>query len=327
MSALFLDANIYLDFYRFGVDDIVEMEKLIAIIEGKEVKIFANQHLHDEVARNREKVLAQSLSDLRSKNHSIKLPNYCGGLDERKSLNEALKEANIKHSELVSKVSELISQKSLEADKLISTINEISSELNADEKLLTLARQRVEFGNPPGKNGSLGDSLHWESLLANKSIYHLDFVSRDADFASELEPNKFKDFLSSEWKEKKGSWTNITLFRSLGDYFKTRYPDIMLSDEQDKNDLIAQLQTSPNFSTTHFLIAKLEGYSFFTNQQIIDLFEALAENSQVGWIGTDDDVNQFFKSLKPKAHVVPVELWDPSKEALEVGDDFFGIPF
>ncbi|AEI95484.1 PIN domain-containing protein [Roseobacter litoralis] len=325
MPSLFLDANVFLDFYRFGADDIGEMQKLVALIEGEEIALFANDHLVDEIKRNREKVLSETLGDLKGQKYGAKLPNYCSNLTEKSALVECLKQANKLHSTLVSKVDELMKSEALEADKLINKILDTARFSLSKFDVLDAARVRQELRNPPGKKDSLGDAINWESLLQNDQIWLLDVVSKDGDFASDLSPDKIKGFLLAEWVSRKGTSSKVNLFRSLGDYFRARYPQIALSDEQEKNDLISQLEMSPNFSTTHFLIAKLSGYDFFTNQQVSRLFNALVTNTQVGWIATDPDVNEFYKALQPKAWVLSSDRQSRAAEYLEVEEDFFDL--
>lgn len=52
-KTLFLDANIFLDFYRFSKDDIDEMSKLITLVDQGEIIILANKQLSDEIAGNK----------------------------------------------------------------------------------------------------------------------------------------------------------------------------------------------------------------------------------------------------------------------------------
>lgn len=107
-----------------------------------------------------------------------------------------------------------------------------------------------------------------------------------------------KDFLVEEWKRRHGNYAEIQLFRSLSEFFANRFPQIKLSDEAKKDELTSQLSASPNFSTTHALIADLSGFSFFTNTQVIKLFEALHHNTRVGWIGGDSDLQDFYLEIK-----------------------------
>lgn len=187
--------------------------------------------------------------------------------------------------------------------------------------------QRQQFNNPPRKRkDSIGDSLHWESLLATTKIYRLHLISRDADFASEIETTKLKDFLRGEWTTAHGKHSRVVLHKSLVEFFKSNYPDIKLSEEVEKNSLISQLAASPNFSATHDLIEQLSKFDFYTNGQATRLFVAFAENQQVNWIGMDEDVQKFFVGLKDKAYLAPVDYHDIISEQLGVGEDFF-FPF
>ena len=64
-----------------------------------------------------------------------------------------------------------------------------------DSSTLDKATDRTEIGNPPGKKGSLGDAIIWESLLGHAPDEPLHFVSDDIDYKSKLNKLKMKDFL------------------------------------------------------------------------------------------------------------------------------------
>jgi predicted nucleic acid-binding protein len=117
-----LDANILLDFYRYGDDDIVEMGKLVVLIRDGEIDLHINSHLENEINRNREKVLAESFSELKAAKYKVRAPNYCSQLPELKELNERLKAANLAHDALVSVVESRIRDRKLPADRLISAM-------------------------------------------------------------------------------------------------------------------------------------------------------------------------------------------------------------
>lgn len=325
-SRLFLDANILLDFYRYGDDDISEIGKLVTLAGDGDISLYVDTQLVNEIERNREKILSESFSALKSTKYGVKAPNYCSSSAEFKVLADALKVANAAHSELVKSTWAKISSRSLPADQLIEMIYKTARKIEVTEDILAKASRRVELGNPPGKRGSIGDAIHWECLLTLPRGLRFDLVSRDSDFASELDPTTLKAVLDSEWKASHGKHAKITLFPSLGSYFRTRFPKIVLSDETTKNELISRLESSPNFATTHSVIAELSNFSFFTNGQVKRLFCALVENSQVGWIGDDSDVNEFYLKLKDKAYLVDDEIQDQAASYLGVDkDDFFSL--
>jgi len=327
MRHLFLDANVLLDFYRFGDDDLSEIRKTLALITGNELQLYTNQHLKDEISRNREKVISESLAEIKSLNYRIKAPNYGKDLVEYADLTAKLKEANTSLAHLINALQKLIADRTLPADSLISDLLSASQKVAISIEILDRAKDRTALLNPPGKKGSLGDSLHWECLLSIPHNYNCDIVSRDGDFASELDQKRMKDFLVEEWLEKFGKHAKISLFRSLSEYFSERFPQIKLSDELKKDELISQLFTSPNFASTHALVAELTHYSFFTNAQVVRLFEALCQNTQVGWIGTDADLQEFYLKLKDKAYWVPDEIQAKCAEALNVSKKDFFFPF
>lgn len=92
------------------------------------------------------------------------------------------------------------------------------------------------------------------------------------------------------------------------------------------NALVERLVNSPNFATTHSVIAELSGIDQFTRRQVERMFRALVENNQVGWIGADDDVKEFFLQLQDQAFLVPHEIQQVAAQCLEVSEDFF-FPF
>ena len=328
MKHIFLDANILLDFYRYGSDDLSQVEKLLALMEGEEIVIYSNQLLRDEVNRGREAELSHSFEALRKFKFELKLPNYCSDLAEVNPLLESLKKANQNHSNLVQVVQTKLYNKTLAADKLITKLFEKTVDIKITPTLLERATQRQQFNNPPRKRkDSIGDSLHWESLLSVERVSRLNLISRDSDFASEIKPAELKDFLHSEWIEAHGNMAQVNLYNSLVGFFKVDYPSMKLSEETEKNTLISQLAASPNFATTHSLVEELSKFDFYTNGQAAKLFTVFAENQQVNWIGQDEDVNKFFIGLQAQAYLAPVEYCDLIAAMLGVDESEFFLPF
>ena len=67
--------------------------------------------------------------------------------------------------------------------------------------------------------------------------------------------------------------------------------------KDDCDELIEQLLESPNFQTTHSIIAKLQKNNYWTAHQIDELCRAVVDNSQVGWVIADPDVRSFYRGL------------------------------
>lgn len=74
--------------------------------------------------------------------------------------------------------------------------------------------------------------------------------------------------------------------------------EIGMPEETDERDeLVEQLLESPNFQTTHSIIAKLQKNSCWTAHQVDELCRAVVDNSQVGWVIGDSDVCSFYRGL------------------------------
>lgn len=325
MRQLFLDANIILDFFRFGKDDISEMEKLLALINGKEIRLLTNSHLRVEVERNREKVLASSLQALQQSKFEFNPPKICTGFTQLDAIRKQIGAANKELRDLIEGLKKKALAKDLPADDLIISLFEASTNDDIGTFEITAAEKRVSLGNPPGKAGSIGDACHWEYLLA-KNLYDLDLISRDGDFSSPLDDSRISEFLLAEWR-RESQYKRITLYKTLTSYFEKNFPQIKLSEEVRKNELIEQLSSSTSFSSTHDTISQLNEHRFFTVAQVVRLFEILLQNNQVSWISMDQDVRDFYLRLESKAYHVPTEWEDEISKLLSVDRDDFFLPF
>ena len=96
------------------------------------------------------------------------------------------------HAELMANVKNDAMNKTLQADYVVSQLFWLGTPITTTDEIVEKARLRIEIGNPPGKKGSIGDAINWESLLATlSSDDDLCFVSDDKDFRSRIDDNKF----------------------------------------------------------------------------------------------------------------------------------------
>ncbi len=167
----------------------------------------------------------------------------------------------------------------------------------------------MQIGNPPGKEGSLGDAISWEALLKSvPSGEDLYFIADDRDYVSVLDENKFKQFLTEEWMERKQS--KIVFYRRLSSFFKDAFPQIKIATELEKELLIRNLAASASFAQTHSVLAKLSKFTEFTPSQLNEIVEAAISNDQISRIIDDTDVEGFLKSVTAaRAKDVKPENW------------------
>jgi predicted nucleic acid-binding protein len=328
---LFIDTNIFLSFYHLTSEDLEELRKLAVLLDQKKVSLYITDQVCAEFARNRESKISDAIKRLADQRLNLQFPQLCKDYPEYSELRDLQKKYESVHSALLEKVDRDVAEHTLKADKTIQELFEKAKVLKTSAELIEKARIRIQIGNPPGKDGSLGDAISWEALLENGPEEDLFFVTDDRDYVSVLNESMFKEFLFDEWKGRKKS--DLILYRRRSSFFKDKFPDIKLATELEKELLIRDLANSANFAQTHSVISRLSKFTEFTTPQVNEIAQAAISNNQIRWIIEDADVEAFLKPISQRKDLDPAVrkeviglLVKPAKpEPVEVSDD--EIPF
>lgn len=268
-----------------------QLKKLI----GENLKIWLPKQVEDEVFRNRETKLKESLGYLKTKSHNI--PNVIKGFDEYDEFSKQVNLLKESQKELLNKVEKSIADKTLLSDKVILDTFDLCEKIDSSEEIINSAIVRYNTGNPPGKDKKYGDAINWISLLNNlPNNEELYFISYDKDYESCLVKNTFNPFLVEEWTKEKNS--KIIYYKSLTEFFKVHLTAIELANEltaelERKNDLIYDLENSYSFAQTHNVVSQLSAYSSWTEDEKSRINLAADRNSQIDMIRNDYDIQQF----------------------------------
>lgn len=293
---LFIDTNIFLSFYHLTKDDLEELRKLSLLIKKGGVMLILTDQVEMEFWRNRENKIADSIRRLKEQKLNLEFPQLCKGYKEYSALQKLQDEYKKSHSELLTKIMVDIENNTLQADEIIIDLFEKADCVESIEKYISDAKYRINIGNPPGKNGSLGDAINWGILLDKIPLNEkLFLVSDDKDFYSKVNVNKPKEFLVREWKEIVNS--TVFFYRRLSPFFKEHFPDIKFLSDLEKDILVGRLIQSSNFTETHFVISQLKQYDDFGAVQVNSILEAYLANGQIRLIAEDDDVKSFLENL------------------------------
>ena len=293
---LFIDSNIFLSFYAFTNEDLTKLEELALMIERKEIDLLLPQQVIDETRRNRANVINNSFKKFGEAKISLEFPSYCKKYEQYTPMQKCLEQLKEFHRGMITDIQKDLDDQRLPADSLIQQLFNLATTMDNTQQSIECARLRIELGNPPGKKGSIGDAVIWETLLTKvKKGDSLCIVSDDSDFRSPLGKDSLNEFLQQEWSAAKNS--ELYFYRNLSEFFKGNSLEIDLETENEKDFFIQKLAESPNFATTHDLIAKLSEYGGFTQKQAEDLVDALFANSQVRMIIRDADVQEFYRDI------------------------------
>lgn len=324
---IFIDTNVYLSFYHLSSDDLEELKKLAVLVREGKITFLLTDQVMDEFHRNRAAKIADALKRVREQRRSLQLPQIAKQYDEYKRLRDAQAELDNQLGALLERIEADVANGTLEADAVIGELFQVARKISTTDEALSRAKLRVELVRPPGKKGSLGDAVNWELLLATvpqgEDLY---FVSDDADYTSPLNEDQIHPYLEDEWNEAIKS--SVHFYRRLSALFRERFPDIRLASELEKELLIQRLAESPNFLTTHSIIAKLGRYSDFNNAQLNALVTAAVTNNQVYWIAKDPDIYAFFTSLlSGRENLVDPDNLRRLKYALGELEPYHDFPF
>ena len=293
---IYIDTNIFLSFYHLTSEDLEELKKLVTLIRQKEAQLLLPEQTRDEFYRNRANKIAGAIKKLKEQKLSLQFPSMCKDYKTYGELRRLQTEYDKHHAELLEALLKDINTAKLKADTLTHELFQLAKPIETTDEIVCRARLRRDVGNPPGKNGSLGDAIIWEAILATTITKDdLYFVSSDKDYRSSLGDICFNDFLMREWSKAKKS--KIHFYKLLSTFFKDKFPDVKLAVEMEIEALIAKLASSGSFAKTHVIIDELAKIGEFTTAQANDIVQATISNNQVLMITGDPDVNEFFSDF------------------------------
>jgi hypothetical protein len=297
MLHLYIDTNVYLTFFHLTNEDLEELKKLFVLIaKSRDVTLHLPQQTIDEFFRNREVKIADALRLFKEEKLNNQFPQMCKQYPEYEDIRKAIIAFDAGKKILLERLEGDVLSNKLAADTVTAQLFDNASVYSTDDNVLGNAFARAHKGNPPGKDGSHGDAINWETLLANvPDEQDLHFVSDDKDYYSAIDPSRFSSFLMNEWRTRKG--TNIIAYRRISQFFKDRFPQIKIASEFEKDLLIAQLTSSGSFASSRAILRKIVQHDEFSVSQLNDLVRAFVENEQIYWIRKDEDMEQMISGI------------------------------
>lgn len=224
---LFIDTNIFLNFYTYPDDDDGVIDGLLENIGPSKIVLHLPKQVENEFERNRESKLHGAVTEFQNSKFPNAVPNHMRGTEAARNYQDAIKIAESAKKTLIANATGLALQNDLPVDKKITELFNKSQKYAEDDATFKLAIERSQRGNPPGKGESVGDRYNWEVLLKHVPAGDLHIVSKDGDYASPLanldkRTVKAKRYLSEEWSKKKedGSLHIYTNIKSVIAHYK-----------------------------------------------------------------------------------------------------------
>jgi hypothetical protein len=231
-ALIFIDTNIFLDFYRIERKD-VSLDFLKNIDEHHDRMITGSQ-VEMEYKKNRQKVILELIKSMKSVDwNSLATPAILADSQPVKMLQKRKDEINKQQKTLKEKIVKIFQSPS-NHDRVYKSLNNLFKtnsdyNLNRENKkkydVIKLAEKRFLLGYPPRKekDNSIGDAINWEWIIkcAVDSGKDIIIVSRDGDYGKEYDKKLFlNDWLLQEFKERVGKRRKIILTNRLSEAFK-----------------------------------------------------------------------------------------------------------
>jgi hypothetical protein len=254
---VFIDTQIWLSFYHYSTDDLESLRKLGVLMDQTKVRLHLPDQITEEFRRNREVKYMDAIKRFKEEKLNDSFPQLCRQYEaEYKQMEEAVTAYKDAKKKLLAQIDDHYKKEELRADEVIRELFAKGSSITATADVIAKAQMRYQKGNPPGKNDSLGDAINWECLLATMPPRgNLYFISDDKDYRSKLDDDIFEPFLKWEWKTKNGG--DILFYRKLTEFFKKVFPEINLTEEVEKEELIREIAGSRSFASSHLILDKL----------------------------------------------------------------------
>jgi len=246
---LFIDTNIWLDFYRSRNDASLA---LLQHAESVADKIVVTYQLESEFKKNRQSAILEAMQDLKAPTQ-IPRPAVFSDTKATAVLNRHLKEAEKRLKSLKTRLTRLLENPALH-DPVYKACQRIFHKegdlvLRRQDKIKHVIRRkafrRFLHGCPPRKktDTSIGDALNWEWMIhcANEQKAELIMVTRDSDYGVTFDNRAYvNDHLRQEFSERVSRKRKLLLYSQLSQALKHFQVQVTQQEEEAEKELLSE---------------------------------------------------------------------------------------
>jgi len=209
---LFIDTNIFLDFYRIEGGEAAK--KQLKFIDDSHSRIITSNQVKMEFMKHRQKVIIDTIGKIgKSGTNSGQVPPVLVDSQPHQQIKKSEKRIKYQQGKLTDRIERMLTNPT-NNDKVYQCAQRLfkdNSSINLRDttntwiRLRGLARKRHLLGQPPRKQSdtSIGDALNWEWIVhcAHEKTTDVLIVSRDQDFGPTYQKSAYiNDWLSAEFK-------------------------------------------------------------------------------------------------------------------------------
>lgn len=223
---IFVDTNIFLDFYRQGGE---AAERQLKALERHKDSLIICEQVWMEFLKNRQTVIISNLKQIQ-KPSKVTVPPILLDFDPTRMLTKRIAEATEYYEKVVNRVEKILNEPAQHDPvyKAVARIFRSGGKFNLKRpskerfEIRNLARKRFVLGYPPRKKNdtSIGDSINWEWIVrcaeSSNENHHILIVSRDGDYGDSYRGESIlNDWLYREFKDRVSKKRKIELTSKL----------------------------------------------------------------------------------------------------------------
>lgn len=253
-NLLFVDANIWLDFYRVRNDTGL---RLLEHTEALADRVIVTYQLENEYKRNRQAALFEGMQELKAP-QQIPRPGIFSDAAAAKMMAKNVKEAERRVKKLRDRVVRALRDPAAHdpvyqsCQRLFQKTDDLT--LRRDNPLRRIIRRRAFrrflHGCPPRKRNdtSIGDAFNWEWMVhcATERTAGLVIVTRDPDYGLTIDKESFiNDALRQEFSERVSRKRPLRLYSRLSDALKLFDVEVTPQEEASEAELVSSGKEPP----------------------------------------------------------------------------------
>jgi hypothetical protein len=244
---LFVDTNIWLDFYRSRNDAGMG---LLRHLEQVSDRILVTYQLESEYKKNRQAAILEGMQDLKPP-QQIPRPAMFSDAQATAVLNRNLREADKRVRALKAKLAKALANPAAH-DPVYQACQRVFHQdsplvLNRQDpvrhRIRRKAFRRYLHGCPPRKKSdtSIGDAFNWEWMVhcATERNAELVIVSRDSDYGATYENKSYiNDHLRQEFSERVSKKRSLLLYSRLSEALKHFSVKVTPAEERAESEIV-----------------------------------------------------------------------------------------
>jgi len=288
LPLLFIDTNIFLDFYRSRNDAGIS---LLSKIDGLHELTITTCQVEMEFKKNRQNVISESVSLLKPPDFNLVTPAFLADAATVKVIKDRIQDVKTRVEKLKGRTLSTLENPTTH-DRIYQTLQRLfirsgSLNLRRDtpeyKAIWRRALRRFLEGRPPRKKGdmSAGDSLNWEWIVHCVEVTNRDviIVSRDADYGLLHDGRGYaNNWLTEEIKQRVNQQRKLTLVDRLSAAFKFLSVPVTPAEITAEHTLIAPSRTPQEAEVEDLVTNSID--DLLDNDHISSL---LAGTNAVGW--------------------------------------------